>query len=205
MSTPPPSSETAAPFWRGWPEIRADLRSSILLISAVGLCGIPVGVLWWLLAPRLDFRITSTGPVPVVAVPPEELLIADDGVFVLLLTAVGLLVGIVAWRLRRRRGVAMVIAVALGSAACAVLAWQVGEYLGAGPSHAALTHVGGRVTTSLTLGSLPGLAFAPFGGVVAYLVAALYTRSDGLGRTEGAAPAAPAETDLARGDELTVS
>jgi len=206
VSTPPPSSETAVPHWRGWPEIRADLRSSVLLISAVGLCGIPVGVLWWLLAPRLDFRITSSGPVPVVAVPPEELLIADDGVFVLLLTAVGLLVGIVAWRLRRRRGVAMVIAVALGSAACAVLAWQVGEYLGAGPSHAELTHVGGRVTTSLTLGSLPGLAFAPFGAVLAYLVAALYTRSDGLGRTGAVGTAAvPPVTDLARGDELAVS
>lgn len=210
MSTLSPSSETAVPaaaYWRGWPEIRADLRSAVLLVSAVGLSGIPVGVLWWLLAPRLDFTITSAGPVPVDAVPPEELLISDDGVFLLLVTALGLLVGVIAWRMRRRRGVATILAIALGTAACAVLAWQVGEYLGAGPSHAELTHVGGRVTSSLTLGSLPALAFAPFGAVLAYLVAALYTRSDDLGRTAdpGAPAGHPPATDRARGDELAVS
>lgn len=202
---PAPGSAAAA-HWRGWAEIRADLRSSVLLVSAVGLCGIPLGVLWWLLAPRLDFRITSAGPVPVVAVPPEELLISDDGVFLLLLTAVGLLVGILTWRLRRRRGVATVVALALGTAACGVLAWQVGEYLGAGPSHAELTHVGGRVTTSLTLGSLPALAFGPFAAVLAYVVAVLYTRSDDLGRTAGtgAVPEEPA-TGRSTGEELPVS
>jgi Protein of unknown function (DUF2567) len=208
VSTPPPSTEAAVPpaYWRGWAEIRADLRTSVLLVSGVGLCGIPAGVLWWLLAPRLDFRITAAGPVPVDAVPNEELLIADDGVFLLLVTAIGLVVGVLAWRLRRRRGVAMLLAIAVGTAICAALAWQVGAYLGSGPSHAQLTHVGGRVTTALTLGSLPALAFAPFAAVLAYLVAVLYTRSDDLGRTEIPRRAAPEPTtDRAVGGELPVS
>jgi hypothetical protein len=178
----PYSGSAAAAFWPGWPEIRADLRSSVLLFSALGLIGAPAGVLWWLLAPRLDFRITSTGPVPVVPVPPAELLIADDGVFALGALLVGLLCGAAAWRLRRRRGVATVVALALGTLTGAALAWQVGELLGAGPTRAQLTHVGGQVTTALSLGSLPALALAPFGAVLAYVGAVAFTQRDDLGR-----------------------
>ena len=196
MSNPQPASTTdlpaggAAAYRPGWPEIRADLRSSVLLVSALGLTGIPAGVLWWALAPRLDFRITSTGPVPVDAAPTSELLIADDGVFALLIAGIGLFCGVVAWRIRRRRGVATLVALALGTSVAAALAWQVGEYLGAGPTRAELAHVGARVTTSLTLHSLPALAFAPFAAVLAYLVAVLHIRSDDLGRTDGGLPAA---------------
>ena len=149
-------------------------------------------MLWWLLAPRLDFRITSAGPVPVVAVPPAELLIADDGVFALGALLIGLLCGAAAWRLRRRRGVATVVTLALGTLTGAALAWQVGEMLGAGPTRAELTHVGGVVTTALTLGSLPALALAPFGALLAYVGATAFSRDDGLGRT--AVPAPPPET-----------
>jgi len=186
----PGRRSAAASSLVGWSEIRSDLRSAVLLVSALGLAGIPAGVLWWLLAPRLDFRITSSGPVPVDAVPTSELLIADDGVFALLLTAIGLVAGVLGWRMRRRRGVATLVALAAGTAVCAALAWQVGEYLGPGPTRAALAHVGGRVTTSLTLGSLPALAFAPFAAVLVYVVGVLYTRTDDLGRAGAPEPVA---------------
>ena len=177
------SGSAAAAYWPGWPEIRADLRSSLLLFSALGLLGLPAGVLWWLLAPRLDFRITAAGPVPDVAVPPAELLMADDGVFALGALLIGLLCGAAAWRLRRRRGVATVVTLALGTLTGAALAWQVGELLGAGPTRGQLTHIGGRVTTALSLGSLPALALAPFGALLAYVGAVAFTRRDDLGRT----------------------
>lgn len=177
-----PSGSAAAAYWPGWPEIRADVRSSLLLFSTLGLIGFPAGVLWWVLAPRLDFRITSAGPVPLVAVPPEELLIADDGIFALGALLVGLLCGAAAWRLRRRRGVATVVSLALGTLTGAALAWQVGELLGAGPTRAELAHVGARVTTALSLGSLPALALAPFGALLAYVGAVAFTRRDDLGR-----------------------
>jgi len=179
----PAAGSAAAGYWPGWSEIRADLRSAALLMSALALVGLPTGVLWWLLAPRLDFRITAAGPVPVDAAPSGELLIADDGVFALVLIGVGLLCGAAAWRLRRRRGVTIVVALAVGTSLLATLAWQVGEYLGAGPTRAELAHVGGRVTTALTLGSLPALALAPFGALLAYVIAVLYVRGDDLGRT----------------------
>jgi LPXTG-motif cell wall-anchored protein len=179
---------TASDYWPGWPEVRADLRSSAGIVLALALLGVPTGLLWLWLAPRADFRVTDAGPVP-IGNPSGELLVADDAVFALILAGVGLLVGAAAWfLLRRRRGVATVLALALGACLTAVVAWQVGELLGAGPSEAQLAEVGARVTTSLTLGSLAAMAFAPFTALLAYVVSVLYAADDGLGRTAPADP-----------------
>jgi hypothetical protein len=195
VSDPSPSAErpaagpSAAAYWRGWPEIRADLRSSAFILLALALAGVFAGCLWWLLAPRADFLVTATGPVP-IGNPPGELLVADDVVFALVVTVTGLVAGAAAWLLRRRRGVATVLALALGASVAAVIAWQVGELLGAGPTETELAHVGARVTTSLSLASLPAVALAPFSAVLAYVVAVLYAQGDDLGRTAPAQPAA---------------
>jgi hypothetical protein len=181
-----PSSPAGVPaaqaYWRGWPEIRADLRSSVRLVLVLALTGVVAGLLWWWLAPRADFRITSSGPVA-IGDPSDELLVADDAVFALIMTAFGLVAGAAAWFLRRRRGVATMLALAVGGSAMAAVAWQFGEFLGAGPTHAQLADVGRVVTTSLTLGSLPALALAPFGAVLAYLVPVITAHQDDLGRT----------------------
>jgi hypothetical protein len=92
--------------------------------------------------------------------------------------------GAAAWFLRRRRGVATIVALPLGAVLAATVAWQLGQLLGSGPSAAELEEVGSQVTTSLTLGSLPALAVAPFTAIAAYLVAVLYAPDDGLGRSE---------------------
>ena len=188
MSTPsqPSTIPSAHAYWRGWPEVRADLRSSVRLVLALALAGVAAGLLWWWLAPRADFRITSSGPVA-IGNPSEELLIAADAIFALIVLGFGLVVGAAAWFLRRRRGVATVLALAVGGSALAAVAWQLGELLGAGPTHAQLTHVGGVVTTPLTLGSLPALALAPFGALLAYLVPVITSHQDDLGRTPDAA------------------
>ena len=169
-------------YWRGWPEIRADLRSSVRLVLLLALAGLVAGLLWWWLAPRADFRITANGPVA-IGNPSEELLVADDAVLALILAGFGLAAGAAAWFVRRRRGVATVLALALGSAAMAAVAWQLGELLGQGPTRAELSDVGGVVTTSLTLGSLPALALAPFAALLAYLVPVITAHRDDLGRT----------------------
>jgi LPXTG-motif cell wall-anchored protein len=168
--------------------LRADLRSSVLLVLGLALAGLPAGLLWWALAPRADFRITDSGPT-VIGHPSQELLVGDDVVFTLVVAGLGLLAGAAAWFLRRRRGVATVVALALGATAAAILAWQLGEVLGVGPTAAQLAEVGGRVTTPLRLGSLPALAMAPFAAVLAYLVPAVVAREDGLGRVSDDEPA----------------
>jgi hypothetical protein len=184
VSAPTPTFDPGPPasaYWRGWPEVRADIRASLQLVLVLTLAGVPAGAAWWALAPRAVFRITEAGPEPVGS-PSDELLIADDAVFVLVLAGVGLLAGVVVWRLRRRRGVASVVAVAVGALATALVAWQVGEVLGAGPTEEQIADVGARVTTSLTLGSPAALAVAPFLAVLVYVLAALTAHDDGLGR-----------------------
>ena len=162
--------------------MRADVRSSLRLALVLTVAGVPAGLAWWGLAPRADFRITDAGPEP-VGTPSGELLIADDAVFVLVLAVVGLIAGLAAWRVRRRRGVATVVALAAGAVATSVVAWQVGELLGTGPTEAQIGDVGAVVTTSLTLGSPPAIAVAPFTAVLVYVVRALMADDDGLGRT----------------------
>ncbi len=176
--------------WQGWPEIRADLGSSVGLVVALALVGVPAGLLWWLLAPRAEYRITPDGPV-VLGQPSEELLVADDAVFVLVLAATGLLCGAAAWRWRRRRGVATLLALAIGGTLSGVVASWLGELLGRGPTEAELAQVGAVVTTTLGLASPPAFAVAPFAAVLAYVIGVLYVADDGLGRTADARPASP--------------
>ena len=168
--------------------MRSDLRAAGTAVVVLAVTGLPLGLLWWGLAPRAEFWITAEGPVP-VGRPSVELLVADDAVFALILAGAGLLAGGAMWLLRRRRGVAAVVALALGMLAAAAVAWQLGLLLGAGPTEADLAEVGARVTTSLTLGSLPALAVGPFAAVLAYLLPVLHAGSDDLGRPDPAVPA----------------
>jgi hypothetical protein len=177
-----PSPPAAAPRSSPWAEARRDWRSFLGLLGGLAVAGVPLGVLWWALAPRAEYRITGSGPVA-IGNPSEELLVADDVVFVLIVAGVGLLAGVLTWLVRRRRGVAVLSGVAFGMLAASTVAWQVGELLGPPPTRAALTHVGSKVTTSLTLGMLPALAVGSFFAVLVWLIGALYARSDGLGRT----------------------
>jgi hypothetical protein len=186
---PPPLPQSWPPArrpWSAWSEIRTDLRAALALCAALGVAGVPAGLLWWWLAPRADFRITADGPVP-IGTPSGELLFADDAVLALILAGFGLLAGALVWRLRRRRGVAVLLALALGTALAAVVAWRLGELLGPGPTEAELSDVGGVVTTALHLGSPQALAVGSFAALLVYL-APVASSGDDLGRAEAPAP-----------------
>ena len=195
----PPSAR-----WGGAGELRADLRAASLLTAVLAACGLPVGLLWWVLAPRVDVRVTADGLVPLGA-PPQELAVADDSVLVLLLVGLGLLAGAVAWRVRRLRGVAVLVALALGASLAAVLAWQVGELLAPAPSEAELARIDAVVTTPLRLAALPALAAAPFSALLAYLVGVAVTRTDDLGRSTGDAVDPAADGSAATAEEQPVA
>ena len=169
----------------GAAEIRADLPVALRLAGALALTGVPAGLLWWWLAPRAQYDVVENGAVA-VGHPSPELLAADDAVYTLVLAGLGVLAGGGAWVLRRRRGVAVLVALAVGTTLAAVVAWQLGELLGPGPTQADLADTGSRVTTSLTLGSLPALAVAPFLAVLVYVVGALLAPSEDLDRPEEA-------------------
>ncbi|WP_093580355.1 DUF2567 domain-containing protein [Geodermatophilus amargosae] len=164
-------------------EVRRDLRGAVVWALALAVAGIPAGLLWVWLAPRARFEVVKGGAVP-VGNPSAELLVADDSVLVLVLAGLGLLAGGIAWAMRRRRGVVTLVATAAGTALAAVLAWQLGELLAPGPTAAQLGDVGAYVTTGLDLSSLPALAVAPFTALLVYVVAALFSSADDLGRGE---------------------
>ncbi|MGY2128059.1 DUF2567 domain-containing protein [Blastococcus sp. SYSU DS0617] len=174
--------------WLARQELRADLRPAVLLALALAGAGVPAGLLWWVLAPRADFRITADGPV-VIGSPSLELLVADDAIFVLVMAVVGLLAGLAAWPLRRHRGVTILGALAVGATASGAVAWLVGEMLGEGPTEAELSEVGRVVTTGLDLGATAALAVAPFVAVLVYVLGVIVNADEGLGRTD--APSAP--------------
>ncbi len=162
-------------------EVRADLRGATAWGCLLALCGLPAGLVWVWLAPRARFEVVEGGAVP-VGRPSAEVLVAVDSVLVLVLAGLGLLAGGVAWSMRRRRGVAILLATALGTAVAGFLAWQLGELLAPGPTAAQLADVGARVTSGLQLSSPPALAVGPFLALLVYVVAALFSAHDDLGR-----------------------
>ncbi len=175
----------AAGRWGGAAELRADLLPALRLAAGLALAGIPAGLLWWLLAPREDYRVLTDGVEPLGDTSPE-LFAADDSVFVLVLAGLGLVAGLAGWFLRGRRGVSVLLGLAVGTGLAGVLAWQLGELLGGGPTQADLADVGATVTTRLELASLPALTVAPFVAVLVYVVATLLASGEDLGRTPGA-------------------
>ncbi|MGY5882156.1 DUF2567 domain-containing protein [Modestobacter lacusdianchii] len=183
-----PARPAGAPGLR---DSRADLRPALVTVVALAACGLVAGGLWLWLAPRADYRVTDTDVVPVDGPVSAEIFMADDGVFVLLLAALGLLAGLAGWALlRAHRGALTLAALATGSLAAGVVAWQLGERLGAGPTDAQLAEVGATVTTGLSLGAGAALAVGPFFAVLTYLVAAVLDSRDDLGRPGGALPSA---------------
>ena len=181
-----------AGHWGGLAELRADLLPALRLTAVLVLAGIPAGLLWWQLAPREDYRVLADG-VEALGDTSPELFAADDGVFVLVMAALGLIAGIAGWLLRRRRGVTMLVALAVGTGLAGVLAWQLGELLGPGPTQEDLAEVGATVTTRLELASMPALTVGPFVAVLVYVIATLLASGEDLGRTPDAPryPAAP--------------
>jgi uncharacterized protein DUF2567 len=163
---------------------REDVRVGLLTVLTLALAGLAAGGVWHQLAPRASYRVVSvTDLQPVGGASSAEMFMADDGVYVLVLAALGLLAGIAAWSLRRRRGVVVLVALAAGMLLASLLAWQLGELLGAGPTHEQLARVGGVVTTGLHLRAIAAVAVGPFVAVLSYVVPSSLTSRDDLGRT----------------------
>jgi hypothetical protein len=116
---------------RLWPLIRAEARCALLVAASIASLGVPLGLIWWAVAPRVELVSTSGGWYPVSEEP--EGYVADDGWFALISACAGLVLAILVWRLvRRHRGPAMVLALAGGSILAALLAEWLGHRVGLG-------------------------------------------------------------------------
>jgi hypothetical protein len=107
---------------------------------AVVALGIPLGLLWAVVAPDVPVRVTDGGLSFTDAQPPQ--VVAGDGWFALLSVPFGVLAAVGAWRWGRHlRGVGGLIAVGAGMVGAGVLAWWVGRQVGLAGYEAALSQV----------------------------------------------------------------
>jgi hypothetical protein len=102
---------------------------SVAFAVLVAALGLPLGLLWRAVAPKVELVQTTYGPYPLE--PEPEGYMADDGWFIFLAVGAGIVLALLAWfALRRFRGPGIMAALALGSVVGAVLAAWFGHRVG---------------------------------------------------------------------------
>jgi hypothetical protein len=109
-------------------ELRKDLRDSALILVAVTLLGIALGFLWLWLAPRVP--LVSNDEAVFLKDTEGEEAIGADGTFLLLGVALGVLTAVAVFLFRRRGGIALVVALAVGAVLGSLLGWGIGVWFG---------------------------------------------------------------------------
>ncbi|MEO7262283.1 MAG: hypothetical protein ABI047_13670 [Jatrophihabitantaceae bacterium] len=142
-------------------------RPLALLMAGQALAGVLTGLLWHAWSPATVSYLVSGGDgKPAFVIPEEsESQIAGDGRFVLISIGLGMVFGLVAWRLRGLRGPVVLAALAVGGVLSSVLARVVGELLSSG---SAARQVNAEFAPQLSLHALPALTIQAFFGVLVY-------------------------------------
>lgn len=151
-----------------------SLRVAASLVVLLGLLGLPVGLLWWQLAPVAELTIRSDGGFYSEAQPQE--FVAADGWFAVLTAAVGLVAGLLVWWRVRATPYGVVVGLAVGGGLGAVVAWRTGVWLGRVDLDAvASAPVGTTAALPLALGMRGLLVVEPVLALVGWLAADLLT------------------------------
>ncbi len=156
------------------PGMLTELRQAAVAVLAIALSGALLGVLWWKLAPTVPLvgDVIDERWVVFLKESEGEQAIGVDGTFTLLALAFGALSGLVAFLLRRRGGVPLVVALGVGGLLGSLLAWRVGVWLG--PAQDVIAHakdVGKGVTfdAPLKLGAKGALLAWSLAALVVHL------------------------------------
>ncbi len=164
-----------------WSLTRSELRTALAVVVAMAALGAPVALLWVQLAPRLAFRVVRP-ELALPVVPEAEEYVAADGRFALLTLGAGIVAGLACWLLRRSRGPAVVLALALGGLLGAIVTWRLGVWLSPGYTPQDLREVGRTVYQPLRLLARAALVLEPFAAVLVYLLGVGFARHNDLGR-----------------------
>lgn len=156
------------------PGMLTEVRQAAVAVLAIALSGALLGVLWWKLAPAVPLvgDVVDERWVVFLKESEGEQAIGVDGTFTLLALAFGALSGLVAFLLRRRGGVPLVVALGVGGLLGSLLAWRVGVWLG--PAQDVIAHakdVGKGVTfdAPLKLGAKGALLAWSLAALVVHL------------------------------------
>nr|WP_168508174.1 AAA family ATPase [Streptomyces sp. S1D4-11]QIY95318.1 AAA family ATPase [Streptomyces sp. S1D4-11] len=132
------------------PGMKTEVLEAAVVTVAVVLAGVLLGVLWWWLAPHVPL-IADDSAVYLKDTEGEQA-IGVDGTFTLLALAFGAVSAVVVFLVRRRGGVPLVVALAVGGVLGSLLAWRIGIWLGPTQNVVAhAKHVGKGVTFSAPL------------------------------------------------------
>lgn len=109
-------------------ELKRDLRDAAVVLVAVTILGVALGLLWLWLAPRVP--LISNGKAVFLKDTEGEKAVGADGTFALLALGFGALSAAAVFFFRRRGGIALVVALALGGLLGSLLAWGIGIWFG---------------------------------------------------------------------------
>lgn len=119
---PAPAPARARGVWR-------EVLIALAVAATLAALGLPLGLLWRAVTPKVEFVMTDAGATTVQSEP--EGFVAGDGWYVLITFAVGVVAAIVVWALlRRRRGPLVLLGLVLGCAAGGVLTAWIGHQIG---------------------------------------------------------------------------
>lgn len=150
------------------PSLAEDARAGATAAVVTVLLGAPVGLLWAALAPRVDVVLSGEGVQ--LAEPGTSAFIAGDGYFLLAVLIAGVVGGLVAWRLGRAHGPAVVVGLTLGGLAAAYVAMRVGSTVGLEEVQRAVdSGTQGALELSLRLRAREALVGWPVGALLAYV------------------------------------
>ncbi|MFF3330771.1 AAA family ATPase [Streptomyces sp. NPDC002888] len=163
-----------AAYGQDGPGMKTEVREAAVVTVVVALCGALLGVLWWWLAPQVQLigAVVEGGWVVLVKDTEGEQAVGVDGTFTLLALAFGAVSAVAVFLWRRRGGVPLVVALAVGGLLGSFLAWRVGVWLG--PTSDVIAHakqVGKGVTFSapLRLGAKGALLAWPLAGLLVHV------------------------------------
>jgi hypothetical protein len=109
-------------------DLRSDLRTGLVVIAASLFAAVPLGILWYVLAP-LPRLVTRSDGVFLTG-GETETAIAADGWFAVCSATVGLVAVLVVFARMRRARLGPLLGLAIGGLAGAILAWRLGVLLG---------------------------------------------------------------------------
>jgi hypothetical protein len=110
------------------PDARSELRTGLVVVAACLFAAVPVGILWYVLAP-LPRLVTRSDGVFLTG-GETEVAVAADGWFAVCSATAGLVVVLVVFARMRRARLGPLLGLAVGGIAGAILAWRLGVLLG---------------------------------------------------------------------------
>ncbi len=154
------------------PSAKTDAWAGLVAAVVTVLLAAPVGLLWAALAPRVD--VVIAGQDVQLAEPGSSAFIAGDGAFLLAVTLAGLVGGVLAWRLARAHGPAVVLGLTVGGLLAAYVAMVVGQQVGLEEVQRAVTGgQQGALELNLRLRAQEALVGWPVGALVGYVATSL--------------------------------